>query len=123
MLAITRFRPQDANELIQQAAHLLPLLRQCEGALEASLLQAVDEPDIFALVTRWEAAGHYRHALGRVDVRMLLLPMSLTAIDEPGAFEAVLESDDGGVVTQAPRAVVDGPWVSAREATEGDWVG
>lgn len=123
MFVITRFRPADPEELMAQAEELLPLLKGCDGLLDARLLRAVDEPGMFALATTWEAAGHYRHALGRMDIRMVLMPMALSALDEPGAFETVLETDPSGAVSRVRSAVVDGPWLSAREAGEGDWVG
>ena len=120
---MTRFHPADHEEFLGQAAELLRLLKDCVGLQGAQFLRAADEPDMFALVTTWAAAGHYRRALGRVDVRMVLMPMALSAVDEPGAFEPVLELDPAGDIFRVQPAVVDGPWVSAREADEGDWVG
>ncbi|PID53732.1 MAG: hypothetical protein CSB46_06395 [Micrococcales bacterium] len=88
----------------------------------AELSEAVDEPGVLALVIRWEAAGPYRHVLGRVDVRLHLLPMTMHSIDEPGAYEPYLRVD-GPDVQLLGRDTAAGSRATARETCNGDWVG
>lgn len=91
MLAITRYRVPDAEtEQFVTAAHkVLRLLAGSPGHRSGHLGRATDDPQLWAMVTAWEGAGHYRRALGAYDVRLTLIPLSARAIDEPGAYEIV----------------------------------
>jgi hypothetical protein len=124
MLAINRFRvpSRAAEDFATHAAALLKLLSEAPGLVSAELGESMDEPGLHVLVTRWESVGRYRRTLGRVDIRMHLLPMSMHSIDEPGAFELSARITDGHVQTLW-RDTASAPWASAREDTHGDWVG
>lgn len=123
LIALTRFRIDDeAPEFRDQARDLLALFAGCEGMQGASLSRCVDEP-LYLLESRWRSVGDYRRALGRVDVRMLLYPMSMTALNDPGTYTPVLAVEAGQVVAELDSDVVEGPWITAREASSGDWVG
>ena len=89
MIAITRYRvPEDeAGSFAGTARTVLDCLARCPGYRSGRLGRNTDEPDLWAMVTEWDGAGFYRRALG--EVRMLVIPMSVHAIDEPGAFEIV----------------------------------
>lgn len=124
MLAVNRFRvpPDGARGFSDHGQALLGLLSDAPGLVSAELGESMDEPGLHVLVTRWVSVGQYRRALGRVDVRLHLLPMSMHSIDEPGAFESYAQVDDGQA-RSVRRDTAPAPWASAREDAEGDWVG
>lgn len=89
MIAITRFRVSAATEdsfrELGRAATDFYLTRP--GCLSSELVRNVDEPDLWALVSRWADVGSYRRAYGGYDAKIILTPLLLLAIDEPGGFE------------------------------------
>lgn len=89
MIAVTRFRvPTDVEAF---AAHLQQAAEHyatCAGNLSAEAVQSLDEPDLWALVSRWKDVGSYRRAFSGYDAKMLLTPLMVQAISEPGAFNA-----------------------------------
>lgn len=87
MIAITRYRVQDGDAFAATARHVLEALAGRPGYRTGHLARNTDEPDLWAMVTEWEGAGFYRRALG--EVRMVLIPLSVYAVDEPGAYEIV----------------------------------
>jgi hypothetical protein len=91
VLAITRYRvPETDTETFVKTAH--EVLRSLAGSLghrSGRLARAVDDPELWAMVTDWDGAGYYRRALGAYDVRLALIPLSALAIDEAGAYEIV----------------------------------
>jgi hypothetical protein len=91
VIAITRFRVPDAQTETFTASALAVLrgFEACQGHINGHLGRAADDPELWALVTEWEGAGYYRRALGAYDVRVVLIPLSSLAIDEPGAYELV----------------------------------
>lgn len=91
MLAITRYRVPDAetDEFVRTAQQVLRALDGSPGHRSGRLGRAVDDPELWAMVTDWGGAGHYRRALGAYDVRLALIPLSRLAIDEAGAYEIV----------------------------------
>lgn len=96
MIAITRYRVADEAEAGFRAgmAPVLAALQSSPGYLDGALGRCVDDPELWALVTRWEGAGFYRRALGAV--RPVFVPLSALAIDEPGAYEVVDPAADPG---------------------------
>ena len=48
--------------------------------------QNLDEPELWTLVTHWINVGSYRRALSSTAVKMEVVPLLATAIDEPGAY-------------------------------------
>jgi hypothetical protein len=91
VLAITRYRvPEAETEGFVSIAHqVLRALRGSPGHVSGRLARAADDPELWAMVTDWDGAGYYRRALGAYDVRMALIPLSVRAVDEPGAYEIV----------------------------------
>jgi hypothetical protein len=89
VIAITRYRvPADEAEVFAgQARAVLEALSACRGHRSGRLGHAADDPELWVVVTEWDGAGFYRRALG--EVRMLVIPMSARAVDEPGAYEIV----------------------------------
>jgi hypothetical protein len=93
VIAITRFRVpiEDSETFTDQVSTVLRALSACPGYRSGRLGRTVDDPTLWALVTDWDGAGFYRRALGADDVRMTFIPLSALAIDEPGAYEIVVD--------------------------------
>ncbi|GAA1882850.1 antibiotic biosynthesis monooxygenase family protein [Actinomadura bangladeshensis] len=91
MIAITRYRVpgEDAGGFAEAMTAVLAALAASPGFRSGRLARTVDDPDLWALVTEWDGAGHYRRALGAHDLRLQLMPQAVWAIDEPGAYEIV----------------------------------
>lgn len=91
MIAITRYRVpiQDAEAFAARLGGVLEALTAAPGYLSGRIGRTVDDPTLWALVTEWEGAGYYRRGIGAYDVRLLFIPLSALAIDEPGAYEIV----------------------------------
>ena len=47
---------------------------------------AADDPELFALCTRWDGVGAYRRALSAVEVKLAGAPVWAYALDEPGVY-------------------------------------
>lgn len=97
MLAITRYRvPEPDTETFVRTAHqVLRSLAASPGHRSGRLGHAADDPELWAIVTDWEGAGHYRRAIGADEVRIALIPLSARAVDEPGAYEIVEGPEKG----------------------------
>jgi hypothetical protein len=91
VLAITRYRVPEAQaaDFVRTAQEVLRALEGSAGHRAGRLGRAVDDPELWAMVTDWGGAGFYRRALGAYDVRVALIPLSALAIDEAGAYEIV----------------------------------
>lgn len=91
MLAITRYRvpPDEADHFVRTAQEVLRALEGSPGHRSGRLGRAVDDPELWAMVTDWGGAGYYRRALGAYEVRLALIPLSRHAIDEAGAYEII----------------------------------
>lgn len=87
VIAITRYRVADPEGFAATARQVLETLAACAGYKSGRLARNADEPDLWAMVTEWDGAGFYRRAMG--EVRMVLIPLSAYAVDEPGAYEIV----------------------------------
>ena len=53
---------------------------------DGELGQAADDPDLWALVTRWDGVGSYRRALSAAEVKISGAPVWVHALDEPGVY-------------------------------------
>lgn len=91
MIAITRYRvpDEDAGGFAEQMTAVLTVLSASPGFRSGRLARTVDDPGLWALVTEWDGAGHYRRALGAYEVRIQFIPLAAMAVDEPGAYEVV----------------------------------
>jgi heme-degrading monooxygenase HmoA len=92
VIAITRYRVpvEDAETFTDQVRAVLEELSAAPGYRSGRLGRTVDDPTLWALVTEWDGAGFYRRGIGGYEVRMKFIPLSVLAIDEPGAYEIVL---------------------------------
>ena len=88
MFAVTRFRAtgQDGAALAAAVAPLLAALGARPGFRAGELGRSADDPDLWALVTRWDGVGSYRRALSAAEVKISGAPVWVHALDEPGAY-------------------------------------
>lgn len=82
MLSITRFQEDgDFPGLIEP---LVRLWRAEPGNHSVEVVRNLDEPQLWAVVSRWADVGSYRRALSRNKLE--LTPILLRALDEPSAY-------------------------------------
>ncbi|MEL4504450.1 antibiotic biosynthesis monooxygenase family protein [Luteococcus sp. H138] len=88
MIVINRFRVSASQRpsFLAQAEAAVELFRSKQGLESIDLVQNLDDPELWALVTRWEHVGAYRWALGGYESKMTLTPLLSLCIDEPSAF-------------------------------------
>ena len=56
------------------------------GCLGIELVRNLDDPELWALVGRWESVGAYRRSFNGYEAKMLLTPLLAAAVDEPTAY-------------------------------------
>jgi quinol monooxygenase YgiN len=88
MIAIARFRAPtgQAAEFRAQLERALEVFTERDGFSYGDIGQNLDEPELWTLVTHWINVGSYRRALSSTQVKMEVVPLLATAIDEPGAY-------------------------------------
>ena len=88
MFAVTRFRAtgDDAAALAAAVTPLLGALAARPGFLGGELGRSADDPELWALVTRWDGVGSYRRALSAAEVKITGAPVWVHALDEPGVY-------------------------------------
>ena len=88
MFAVTRLRvpAADVPALTADTGELLAALRARPGFRDGELGRAADDPELFALCTRWDGVGAYRRALSAYEVKLAGGPVWAYALDEPGTF-------------------------------------
>ena len=88
MFVIVRFavpldRADDFEARARAAADFFAGRPGCESA---EIGKNVDDPELWALVTRWADVGSYRRAYNGYEAKMLLTPLLAAAVDEPTAY-------------------------------------
>jgi len=88
MIAIARFKvpSAEAPEFRPQIERALAAFAQRDGFTSGDYGQNLDEPELWTLVTNWINVGSYRRALSSTAIKMEVVPLLATAIDEPGAY-------------------------------------
>jgi quinol monooxygenase YgiN len=95
MFAISRFRVSgNAGSFRERAEAAAQFFRGRDGCMGADLLQNLDEPELWTIVSRWENVGSYRRAFSGYDAKMVLVPLLSEAIDEPSAYD---DPDEVGI--------------------------
>ena len=88
MFAISRFSvPADATSFRGRAEAAVEFFAGRPGCLGADLLQNLDDPELWSIVTRWQNVGSYRRAFNGYDAKIVLVPLLSEAIDEPSAYD------------------------------------
>lgn len=102
MIAITRFRvPLPGGDFARDAAAVVERFNAAPGCLSVELVANLDDPELWALVSRWIDVGSYRRAFNGTEAKFVLLPLMSLAIDEPGAY-----ADPAWVGENRPRGTV-----------------
>lgn len=88
MLVVNRFRVPSRQQpgFQQQAETAVALMRTKPGVLSVDLVQNLDEPELWAIVSHWDQVGSYRRALGGYESKMVIVPLLSLAVDEPSAY-------------------------------------
>lgn len=101
-MAISRFRvPGDASGFQAGAEAVVARFAASAGSLGVDLVQNLDEPELWAIVSRWVDVGSYRRAFNGTDAKLVLLPLLSLAIDEPSAY-----AEPASVGENCPRGTV-----------------
>lgn len=89
MIAIARFKVPAAQstEFQAQIERALHVFSERDGFISGDFGQNLDENELWTLVTHWKNVGSYRRSLSSTQVKMEVVPLLATAIDEPGAYE------------------------------------
>jgi hypothetical protein len=106
VLAVVRLRrpPGEVHDdaaLTERARVALAALAARPGYRFGVLGRSTDDPDLWTLVTRWDNVGAYRRGLSAWDVKLHAHPLLYEAVDEPTAFEVLLEVDPDGRVSES----------------------
>ena len=95
MLVLTRLRaPADSGEFRARLQAALDVLAAQRGYLDGRIGRNVDDPELWVLETRWEGPGAYRRALSAYDVKVTAWQVLGEALDEPTAYEVVVEGQE-----------------------------
>lgn len=88
MIAIARFRTPTANKeaFLASLERARQAFSESEGFISGDYGQNLDDNELWTLVTHWENVGSYRRALSSTVIKMEVVPLLATAIDEPGAY-------------------------------------
>lgn len=97
MIAVTHFRDGSAD-FAERARSALIVLAARPGYLRGTVARSTDDPHAWMLLTEWANVGSYRRALGDYQVKLHATPLLATAVDVPGAFEALADVAPGGAV-------------------------
>jgi quinol monooxygenase YgiN len=95
VIVVNRFRvPEgEAESFRAELVAALEPLQQQRGHVSGRIGHNVDDPELWVLVTEWESVGAYRRALSSYDVKLGAVPTLSRAVDEPGAYEAVVPGE------------------------------
>ena len=88
MIVVSRFRVPEVERASFEAvaAPAVQLLSAQPGLIGIDFGVNLDDPTLWALVTKWVDVGSYRRALGSAN-RIVLWPLLSLAIDEPSAYD------------------------------------
>ena len=103
LVVVTRYvvPPGDASTFRERAKAALDALRSQPGCRRGHVGRSIDDPQRWLLQTEWETTGSYRRALSSYDVKVRAVPVMYHAIDEPSAYEALVEADGEGLTEHA----------------------
>lgn len=79
------------------AQQVITVLSTKSGFLAGEVLRYVDSGERVVIVTSWSDVGSYRRALSSTESKMQVWPFLADALDEPGAYEVLLELNPGAI--------------------------
>jgi len=87
---VARLHPtSDEASFTADVRAALAALAARPGHLSSRLGRALDDPEVWVLVSEWENVGSYRRALSSYDVKMASGVLMDSVVPEPTAFEVV----------------------------------
>jgi hypothetical protein len=88
MIAIARFEVPlaEASHFRAQIERAHQVFSEREGYISGGFGQNLEDNQLWSLVTIWQNVGSYRRALSALPVKMEVVPLLATAIDESGAY-------------------------------------
>jgi len=100
LVVVTRYVVPEAEGAAfgQRAREALDALRLQVGCRRGHVGRSMDEPQRWLLQSEWDTVGAYRRALSSYDVKVRAVPLMYLAIDEPTAYEALVEAGPDGLV-------------------------
>ncbi len=101
VLVVNRYRVDDGPdgaEFLALARPALQALADRPGFVRGRVGRSNDDTTLWVMVTEWESVGAYRRALGGYEVKLHAVPLMYRALDEPGAFEVLLDHDGDAVL-------------------------
>jgi quinol monooxygenase YgiN len=88
VLVVSRFRvPSEVGGFVEAATAATERFRSSVGCRSAELVQNLDEPELWAIVSTWADVGSYRRAFNGTEAKLVLIPLLSLAIDEPSAYD------------------------------------
>lgn len=99
MLSVTRHHvpPHSSGAFLSDAEAALDLLRGRPGFVAATIGRSTDDAGLWVVTTSWTDVGSFRRALSSFEVKVGAVPLLASAIDEPTAFERLVEADEHGI--------------------------
>ena len=99
MLVVTRHRvpERESEEFERAAAAALAALAERPGHRHGWAGPALDDPELWTVVSVWASIGAARRALASVETRMALMPLMASALDEPSVFDVRVPAADGAL--------------------------
>lgn len=85
------FESHDLDTWLANAQQVISVLAQKPGFVSGEVLRFVDSGERLVIVTSWSDVGSYRRALSSTESKMQVWPFLADAVDEPGAYEVLLE--------------------------------
>ncbi len=97
---VNRYRvdPAEQGDFLHRSAVALEALAARPGFVSGEVARSTDDPDLLAMLTRWRDVGAYRRALSDHTVKATAVPLMYLCVDEPGAYEVLLDVEDGVAV-------------------------
>jgi quinol monooxygenase YgiN len=90
VLVVARLRPPSSDEQFRaDVGRAMTAMASRPGHVSTRLARALDDPDLWVLVSEWENVGSYRRALSSYDVRMASGVLMGSVVNEPTAYEIV----------------------------------
>lgn len=91
VLVVTRFRvlEEDESTFVTALADVVDALAAAPGFLWSETGRNLDDPSLWALVTRWVDVGSYRRALSSYDAKLAFGALQWRVLEEPSAYEPV----------------------------------
>jgi len=97
LLVVMRFRDDsDSGALIPPLRDALELLSAQGGLRSGHVSRSTDDVGLVIVTLEWESVGAYRRALSNYDVKVSVVPLLSSAVDEPTAFEILHTRDESG---------------------------